>query len=268
MSPSSKATRGKKKSLGNLTADQLRRTLEVADQLPTLQNLNILLASRPKFRRAVVESGTVFQWAWAYELSMAELVGLMAWAIDAQDEVVTIIESDDPQETMLRFAERDEEVVVPVEVPVWRKLLVLELLVACIKCFECYRSYSVSLCELVAKARTGNSEAILQAVRVDPTALATPSIAERLSLAVLQGEKRLLKRVKGAFATPRLKLVMYTDLRFVEVLLHEAGAIKPENYDHIYDVIVNRLGLYDHRGEDARKGLLTLFKRWREAAST
>lgn len=260
----------RKKTLGNLTPMQLRRTLNLAKGLPTLANLRTLLKSRPKFQRALDEAGLVFSWAWAYELSTLELIALLVWGIDEQDEILAIAESDDPQEAMLNRAKREEEPAIEADdIPLWRKLLVLELLIALIMCFRCYRSYSQSLCDLVAKARGGNQEALLCAVRIDPTVLSTPSVTEIVSLSVLGSEKKFLKRVKGAYATPRQKLTMYTDLRFVEVLLHEAGAFASNvPAEHIYDVVVNGLALYDHRGADARKGLMTLFKRWRDSATT
>lgn len=257
-----------KKSLGKLSPEQLRRALKLADEQPTLQSVSSLLASGPHFRSVVEESGAVFQWAWAYELSMAELIALIAWVLDEDDELIAMLHSDDPQEQLLSLAE-DEVVDVGSEtLPDWRRLLGLELLIALIKCFESYRSYSQSLCDLVAKAGRGNREALLKAVRIDPSILASPTGAELVSLAVLNSDKRFLKQVKGAYATPRRKLAMYADLRLVEVLLHEAEAFSAAPSERIYDVVVNRMGLYDHRGGDARKGLLTLFKRWRESAIT
>ncbi|MEO6983493.1 MAG: hypothetical protein ABI072_10325 [Edaphobacter sp.] len=258
----------KKKSLGKLSPEQLRRAVKLADEHPTLEGVSSLLASRPHFLRIVDEAGAVFQWAWAYELSIAELIALIAWVLDEHDELVAMLQSDDPQEEMLSLAEREDVEVGEEPLPDWRKLLGLELLIALIKCFESYRSYSQSLCDLVAKAGQGNREALLKAVRIDPSVLASPSIAEQVSFAVFHSDKKFLKQIKGAYATPRRKLAMYSDLRLVEALLHEADAFSEAPSEHIYDVVVNRMGLYDHRGEDARKGLMTLFSRWRGSATT
>ena len=87
-------------------------------------------------------------------------------------------------------------------------------------------------------------------------------------LAIFRSDKRFLKQIKGAYATPRQKLAVYADLRFVEALLHEAEAFEAAPSEHIYEVVVNRLALYDHRGDDAGKSLMTLFTRWRESATT
>lgn len=260
----------RQKTLGNLTPTQLRKTLDLAKELPTLANLKTLLESRSGFQHAVDEAGLAFWWAWAYDLSMPELIAVLAYAIDAQDALIRVAEADDPQEMMLGLAESPEEPEAdPSAAPLWRKLLVFELLSALVMCFRSYRSYSQSLCELVEKARMGNREALLKAVRIDPTVLSTISIAELTSLAVLDSDKKFLKQIKGAYSTPRNKLAMYADLRLVEVLLHEAGVFASKvPAEHIYEVVVNGLGLYDHRGADARKGLMTLFKRWRESATT
>jgi hypothetical protein len=259
----------KRKSLGKLSPEQLGRLLKLSHEMPSLGDLGVWLLSRPKFIRMLAESGAVFHWAWAYELSLPELIGLMVYAAGDVDDLMRIADADDPQEAVLSLAESTSNQPDDADdTPAWHRLLVIELLVAVIKCIECYRSYSESVCDLVAKARAGDRAAILKAVRIDPSVLASPSIAEQVSLAVLESDKQFLKQVKGAYATPRKKLAVYTDLRFVGVLLREAEAFEHAPSEHIYDVVVNRFGLYDQRGGDARKGLLTLFKRWQESATT
>lgn len=257
------------KSLGKLSYDQLRRTLKLANEQPTLQNLGELVGSRPRFRKVVEDAGEVFGWAWAYDLTLPELIVLLFLAMDTQDVLVNAIMSDDPQEAILALAESDEDLPsTSDDVPMWRKLLVLELLIALFKTLDCYRSYSQPLCDLVAKARAGSVQALCNAARIDATVLSTPSIAQIVSEATLHGDRKLLRQIKGAYATPRKKLVMYADLRLVEVLFHEACTFIEAKPELIYDVVVNQLRMYDHRGEDPRKALLTLFKRWRESATT
>jgi hypothetical protein len=257
------------KPLGKLTEDQLRRLLKLADETPSVEGLSKRLRNRSSLQEAIRDSGMVFHWSWVYELSMLELLALMVWVIDRQDELVAAAKSDDPQEAILLLAEDEEEPSIePDSIPAWRKVLGVELFVACALCFQSYRSYSVSLCELVEKVRNGNLEALCKAIRIDPSTLSAPSVSQFVSEAVFHGRTRVLKQIKGAYATPRKKLAMYTDLRFVEVLLHEAEAFEHAPSERIYDVVVNRLGLYDHRSEDPRKGLEALFKRWRESSTT
>lgn len=257
------------KQLGKLSRSQLRRTLALANDLPTLQNMSALIAGQPRFRQAIDDADQVFSWAWAYDLSMPELVAFLFCVIDAQDELAKVVRSDDPQEAILELAESYEAPsVTPDTVPFARKLLALELMIALCKTFECYRSYSQPLCDLVAKARAGDADALCNAVRIDPTVLATPSIAQCVSEAVLNGDKKLLRKIKSSYMNPRQKLAMYPDLRLVEVVLRETGAFLALRGEQLYELIVNDLGLYDHRGGDPRKSLLTLFKRWREASTT
>lgn len=78
------------KKLGKLTKNQLRRTLKLAKDLPTLQNLSALIESRPRFRQAIEEADQDFSWAWAYDLTVPELVALLVCAMDAQDELVRV----------------------------------------------------------------------------------------------------------------------------------------------------------------------------------
>lgn len=254
------------KTLGTLSPEQLQRILTLVDGLPTLSDVSELM-KQPKLRRALQGSGTTFQWAWAYELSFPELLGLLIWAMGAQEVLASFIASDDPQEAAIRSAEMNSEPNVPNDFPAWRLLLVMELLVACIKCIESYRTYSVTICDLVAIARNGKTKALADAVRLDPTVLATPCIAEAVSLATLDSNEDLLKQVKKAYATPKAKLAVYDKLRLAGVFLNQAGALTRENYDHIYDVIVKRMRLYDERGEEPRRALLRSLKLWQNAST-
>jgi len=54
----------------------------------------------------------------------------------------------------------------------------------------------------------------------------------------------------------------------VQRVLDEAGAFESASRTHIFNVLANRLGLYEQLKGDPKKGLETLFARWKEDATT
>lgn len=147
-----------------------------------------------------------------------------------------------------------------------RKILVavalLQVLVSSIQYF------SLTMDELVRKMQSGSDEAMIRAVSIDPTVLSCTPVAHRFSLAVIARDKRLLCRISKAFSGPHKGKKPNRDLRYVQRVLDDAGAFESASRSHIFEVLANKLGLYEQLKGDPKKGLETFFARWKADAAT
>jgi hypothetical protein len=257
----------KEKSLGNLSPDQLSRTLAMLEGMDGWGDLYQLLRQKPRFRRLIESRRVKFSWSLAYEFDYVIMVGALVWIVGEQAAVDRILGAEDRHEEVLKMAEED-----PVE-PIARAkaakvLWATALLMALIKSTECLTLYSVTINELVSRAGEGDAEALFKAVRVDPSVLTCPSIGSQLSLAVMRRDRKFLRRLKAALDGPHKGRKPYRKLRFTGLVLEESGALALGNRDHIFDVVANQLRLYEQQRGDPFKGLFTQFNRWKAESTT
>lgn len=258
----------KEKTLGAISPDQFSRTLGVLDQMESWSDLFSLLKKSPRFKNLVSDRRIQFTWSAAYELEYLHVCAALILAIASEAELAGLKAADDKTEFFLQQAENDDEGSERSRIRTSKALLVFGLLQALIKSAECMSLYSVSINVLVARARLGDIDAMVQAIRVDPSVLSAPSVAHQLSLAVLRKDKRVLQRIKKAFDGPHKGLYPYRKLRYSALILEEAGALSSENKEHVFDVVANKLKLYEQTRGDPFKGMFTQFARWKEHAST
>jgi hypothetical protein len=115
----------------------------------------------------------------------------------------------------------------------------------------------------------GDELALKQAVAVDATVLAMPSVASHVAQLQLGGErKRLAALYKAAAKGPNKQLEPNWQLRYMERVLDEEGVIGAHGKEAVFKLVTERLKLYDTRGADPFKGLFTTFQRWRDSATT
>lgn len=256
------------KSLGTISPDQFSRTLSIMDGMETWADVFSLLKQKPRFRRLVESPRIGFSWALAYELEYKYMLAALLVTIADPEDLAAFSASEDKVEYMLNQAESDEQDVPIPRVKAKKALLAFGLLMALVKSGESMSLYSVSMNELVARARLGDREALLRAVRIDPSVLAAPSIAHQLSLAVMRREKKVLQRIKKAFDGPHKGLFPYKKLRYSALVLEESGALTPQNKEHVFEVVTHQLKLYEQSKGDPFKGLFTQFTRWKDYART
>lgn len=239
------------------------------DGMETWADVFSMLKQKPRFKRLVESSRIKFTWAAAYELEYTYMLAALLVTIADPQEIAGLSRADDKVEFVLVQAESESaSEALPTRVSARKALLALGLLMALVKCGECMSLYSVSMNELVARARNGDREALVRAVKIDPSVLGAPSIAHQLALAVMRREKRFLQRIKKAFDGPHKGLMPYRKLRYSALILEEAGALSPGNREHVFEVVTHQLRLYEQTKGDAFKGLFTQFTRWKEHAST
>jgi hypothetical protein len=262
------STLSKEKTLGRISPDQFARTLSLMDGMETWADVFKLLKQKPRFRRLTEDRRVGFSWAAAYELDYQHMLAALLLLIAEPEDLRELDQADDKTEYVLRQAEDDEFAVPTVRVKARKALLALGLLMALTKSAESLSLYSVSMNELVRRARHGDREAVVRAVRIDPSVLAAPSVSHQLSLAVMRKEKKFLRRIQKAFDGPHKGLYPYKKLRYSALILQESGALTPKNREHVFEVVANQLKLYEQSRGDPFKGLFTQFERWNRFSAT
>ncbi|MBX9810951.1 MAG: hypothetical protein K2Y16_04975 [Burkholderiales bacterium] len=213
------------KQYGKLTADQFRRLIR---KLPEFRSESKafheeLRAASPEKLREVLGDG--IWWAPLYEMPFAEVVALMVCAIGQADYLKEAVQSPDPQEIVLaeweKLADSADMEHVPKDVTKADLIAIASALQRNVLSIMLYKR---SLCSLVAEAKEGNDSALFEAVRVDQSAVTCPTLAVRITRAVLLGEKQFFIRLRSALKGPSRKhWEGYQDLRYSLAILREMG---------------------------------------------
>lgn len=259
------------KSLGKLSDSQLSRFVALMKPFDVWKDYYGELEQKPRFQRLLRSRRIQFQWAPLYELQLAELIALLLFALDDDGSVRKgLVAAEDKQEFFIALGEDvSTEDAAPLVRTKARKILVaVALLQVLLKSIEAIQYFSLTMDELVRKAALGNDEAMVRAVSIDPSVLSCAPVAHRFSLAVMANDKKLLRRISKAFDGPHKGKKPNRDLRYVQRVLDEAGAFAVASRSHIFDVLASKLGLYEQLKGDPKKGLETLFARWKADAST
>jgi hypothetical protein len=258
----------KEKTLGTISPDQFARTLALMDNMETWADFYSLMKQKPRFKRLVESPRVGFTWAAAYEVDYLFMLTALLLMIAGPEDLAAFTRAEDKVEYMLDQAEGDQDEDPIARIRPRKALFALALLSALVKSAECMALYSVSMNELVRRIRFGDREALVRAVRIDPSVLSAPSVAHQLALAVMRKEKKFLQRIKKAFDGPNKGLYPYKKLRFSALILEESGALTPENREHVFEVVAHQLKLYEQSKGDPFKGLYTAFARWKAHATT
>lgn len=251
------------KSLGNLSPDQLAKVLGSLREFKEQGDLGDLYHEQRRFRRLLGHPNVMFYWAWAYEIPLHELIGLLAYLIDEAESIKALGEAEDKMEALLKMNEEDNSDPPVARAKASRLLMVLALLQALQRSIACISSYSVSMSTMVDRVRRGDREALKNIVRIDPTAVAAPSVAKALSIATIKGDHKFLREFANAIDSPRVALRLHDELRYIEAVLSEARAFEAAPRAHIFDVVANQLKLYEQERGDPFKGLFRFFERQR-----
>ncbi|TAK37906.1 MAG: hypothetical protein EPO30_08350 [Lysobacteraceae bacterium] len=218
----------------------------------------------PKFLR---RTGVPLYWSWCYEFSLAELLALVFQATGMGGAFLEIAKSENAHARLLAWPEEVEgpsAVIKPRQV-----VLVLSMLFALLYSVKAIGFHSLSLSDLVRKGLEGDDVALRRAIAIDPTVLSMPSVVGYVGGLQLRGEPRRLRQLYLAAAKgPNKQLQPYWNLRYMERVLTEGRVFESHSREAIYDLVTQRLRLYDARGQDSFKGLFTTLARWRENATT
>lgn len=202
------------KEYGKLTTEQFRA---VIGQLPEVRrqsaDLQTLVRTIPKERssKVLVEG---FNPPDLYELDFPEHLAVVLLCLGAQRWLKGIARSDDPQQQMIEDMQRQGfgEEFKPLCAPGAIAGLVFTLQRTLLSVFLYKRTTS----SLVAEVREGDStDTLFQAVRVDRSAVAAPTIARQIALAEMRKDETFFLHLRSALKGPQKKhWAAYQDLRY------------------------------------------------------
>jgi len=244
------------KPYGKFTLEQLKQFKDLVHDTrnlaPSLEQ--VINEADPQKLKAIV--GENFSWFHYYEMSF---IDHMAWGtliLNWQDDLRHAAQSEDPQQAFFDFMnslDPDED---------WQggfqgrfeKRDLLALVVSTIKTIKCIMVHQKSLSTLIEEVRQGNDNALFNAVRIDRTMVACPTIVHRISIAEMQGDNKFFLRLKSALKGPSRKhWVGLEELRFMMHTIVDTGAdqLTGENIEQLF---VEHLKLYP-RNPGAQKNL-------------
>lgn len=168
---------------------------------------------------------------------LSSIIALLVLALDKQTFLKEALQADDPQQVILDDFDTD----MPDDWSggygaLFEKKHVIGLAVALQKSIFSIMIYQKSLSALVEEVREGNDNALFDAVRIDRTITACPTIADRIAKADLLGEKQFFLRLRNTLKGPSAKhWQAYQDLRYAFAVLREMG------FDSLSDAQLEKL---------------------------
>lgn len=225
-----------------------------------------------KDKNIVIES-----WNHLYELSYIEHLTLFIHALGMQDQVVKMRLQQNPNKAFIDQGFLDAELLdekttqaeVTSNLPYYIGLTYSLFLT--IKSLMVYGRY---LNELVAIARNTSDtikgdKALLQAIRIDPSAIGCSTALSRISHATVMNDTKFLdkltKALKGKLGKGDAK--NYQQMRFILQVLLDTGANELSDKD-LKELFVNQLNLYSDSQHTAEKNISEFTRNFLKQKST
>lgn len=249
---------------GNLTGDQIRRTLAAYRELWGLSQRVLLQVRQNPMVFEVAGEEVSFPWAELYAWPLNRVLAMLAIECGMGQEIIEIAKSDNPTAAFVeRYAEDDE---TP---DTGRPGVIYAFCCVCNANLRSMALYSRTMSSLVDDFDDPERgmAALDKAIWLDPTILSLPS-AMKLFIAARQAKNqymfnRFLQSLRNG---PDKRKISNMELRWLACLLADIGAFESCSQKEIFDLVVNGLGLYRHDGDkgDAFQSLFGLFRTWRK----
>lgn len=241
--------------LGQIPSEDLALFLSLPQQLfGEMEEARELLLSRKEvfFANDVVSPA----WCHFYEMPIKDHAGLVLVSMMGSEVLQRLSEAPNQIQEMLAAAaefqveldgddkELDEETANEMR-KCWAALFgqVLSITYS----FRSLMIFGSYLNDLIAIVRSGGEyagNALLKAVKIDPTVLACPSVSAYYSAAVMQNNEKFLRKVRQAMngKLSTLQARNYQQMRLALQVLHESGAGKLSGED-LYHLFVEEMNL-------------------------
>lgn len=232
---------------GKLTQGDIESILPLLPQLEIArQELQALVEKKPReFAEKFLTQG--FAWAHLYEVPFLQLLFNFFAVAGLDQDVARATSQKEPVKALLSLLDE-------VEGMEWAGgsggkftpgdfLGYLHAIIGNMDCLAIYGSY---LNELIADAKKGDLEALLKAIRIDPSVVTGSTARNLISYAVIAGDQDFIDEVRKAMAGKTGKQAVYLkNFRFLMQLLHEVGALGLPTKE--LSELVFKLGAYDRR---------------------
>lgn len=240
------------KDYGKLTTAQFQTLIcGLGEVNAERTNFSELMARVPKEKLDAVLIGG-FNWGALYELPFVEHLALVAVAFNYSATLTKAVASPDPQQHIL------DHLHPPLEFeahPAFELQQLIGLALSLQRTILSIMLFQRSLSGLVQEVREeGNLDALFNAVRVDRTVMTCPSVADKIAMAELRGDKHFFLRLRNSLKGPSHKhWAAYCDLRYSLYVLRELGFDKMTD-DQLEQLLVHTLKVYPDT-PTARKNL-------------
>ncbi|MEJ1339684.1 MAG: hypothetical protein RPU64_05890 [Candidatus Sedimenticola sp. (ex Thyasira tokunagai)] len=254
------------KEFGKLSRSQLRTFFayhhNCKEQRREVNDLSI--SKQPSIQEILANGPT---WSLWYELPYRTLLILLLDAFNMLEDIIEISKQRDPHQALIAYIETDEDEGKDDgdEFSIEEKGLLFSLAFANIGNIDALSLYGTHMNALVQGAKD-DDEKLFNAVLVDRTAVACPTIAKRIGLASLQGDEGFMNRLAKAITRtrPRRPKEELDDLRYMLCILDEAKPLSSVPMKDLYDLLENDLELCSAKpGGDSHEALRKLVQRMR-----
>jgi hypothetical protein len=241
------------KEFDKLSNDQFSK---LVSKLPELRkeglSLNQAVRDIPKERFAQIFSKD-FYWSQIYELTFAEHLAYLLVIMDKVDFIKEAQNSPDPAQYVLDAFDSNE--LSPDKLnSAYKKQDLIGLAFALQRTILGIMIYHQTIQDMVQDVKNGLDDALFKIIRIDRSAISTPTIAARIARAELQQDKVFFIRLRNALKGPSQKhWESYKDLRYALFILRDLGFNKLTD-DQLVNLLVHQLKVYPDRFE-AKKNL-------------
>ena len=257
------------KQFGRLTGEQVVFAVSTSESLAPMLAQSLPALLRSEIAKRVEEDAGSITWAWVYDLPYFVALACSIYVLGLIDELKEAVATENPTAAAIELV-RVQLQIADVHVPegITLDALRIELLVAWHFNDEAIRNYSVSINELVQKARAGNDQPLFDAASIDPTVAGCDVFLRRLGRAKVLGRGGFLKKYRAALKGPHVRRRTYRRLRWTDYLLRDIGASSTATSEEIFDLVAMTLKQYPTNGKDPVKGLQSRRDAWKKEATS
>lgn len=250
------------------TLDDFQRVVKSLPEIRRdIQDLPGLVKASPQLSRLVQSAH--FYWADVYDLPFNEQIALLICALGYAEKLHQAATSDNPTTQVISWLDSDDDLenwsggcggafkmehVVGLTVVLQRNILAIMV-------------FQRSMAILIENARSGDLLSLFNAIRIDRSVVACPSVAARIAKAELEQDKQFFIHLHSATkGLSRRHWAAYRDLRYSLCLLREMGFDELSDAQ-LEDLLVHRLKLYPNT-PGARKNLRKQFTESKKFSTT
>jgi hypothetical protein len=251
--------------------DFQRLVKELPEIRSQMQTLPELVRSSPKLCQLINEP--TFYWAAVYDLSFNEQLALLFCALGLADKLHQAAQSDNPTQQVISWI--DSEDAFDNEFDNWSGgtggIFKMEHIIGLAYALQhnvlAIMIFHRSMATLIEEARDGNLPSLFNAIRIDRSVVACPSVAVRISKAEFENDKQFFLHLRSAIkGLSKKHWESYRDLRYSLCLLREMGFDKMSDAQ-LEDLLVHKLKLYP-KTPSARKNIRKQFTESKKFSTT
>jgi hypothetical protein len=134
---------------------------------------------------------------------------------------------------------------------------------------ESISHFGVPLNNLVARVRQGHDSSLFDIVSIDRSSLVCPSIADRVSRAEIEQDRKFFNKLQKALKGPSAhRMVAHGPLRYLLYVLVEDGVLDDLSSNELFSLLCQELELYPYKDGGGQKSLIQFISRWKKGIST